>query len=227
MLTPYDWQEGIGNRAHYIEAKLAHGAPVLAISLEAGILVVTYRRQTPKTYEIYDHLLFSAIGQQSDIETMRMAALEFASREGYNRSDEDVTIQRVVTALSAPLKKAFGDFGSAPLIVRSLFAEVCEKPENDQFFVMDYDGDYVLSRGFAVVAGTEFTAGKLRAAMEGLKSTAAPPDAMKAMSEIWSTVRGEDESLPESDGSDLVLEAAFMDRGSSRENRFRFLTKGE
>ncbi len=41
MLTPYDWQEGIGNRAQYIEGKLAQGSPVLAISRPEGVLFFT------------------------------------------------------------------------------------------------------------------------------------------------------------------------------------------
>ena len=102
MFTPYDWQEGIGNRAQYIEGKLAQGSPVLAVSLEAGILVITYRRQVRKIFEIYDRIIYAGIGQQSDVEAIRMAALEFASKEAFNRSDEDVNGQRVATALSAP-----------------------------------------------------------------------------------------------------------------------------
>jgi len=71
MFTPYDWQEGIGNRAQYIEGKLAQGVPVLAISLSEGILIFTYRRQSRKICEIYDRLVFAAIGQQSDVEARR------------------------------------------------------------------------------------------------------------------------------------------------------------
>jgi hypothetical protein len=62
VFTPYDWQEGIGNRAQYIEGKLAQGVPVLAVSLEEGILLFTFRRQARKIYEIYDRLLLRALG---------------------------------------------------------------------------------------------------------------------------------------------------------------------
>ena len=75
MYTPYDWQESIGNRASYIEGKLSQGAPAMAVSLNAGILVFTYRRQAQKIYEIYDRLIFAAIGQQSDIEALRTASV--------------------------------------------------------------------------------------------------------------------------------------------------------
>jgi proteasome alpha subunit len=86
MITPYDWQEGIGNRAQYIEGKLAAGAPVVALAVADGILLVTYKRQTRKLFEVYDRLTFAAIGQQSDVEAIRIAAVDFASREGYQRS---------------------------------------------------------------------------------------------------------------------------------------------
>ena len=69
MFTPYDWQEGIGNRASYIESRLAQGAPVLAKSLPDGILLFTYRRQAKKIYEVYDRIVYSGVGQQSDIVT--------------------------------------------------------------------------------------------------------------------------------------------------------------
>src|SRR5580692_6290588 len=153
MITPYDWQEGIGNRAQYIEGRLATGSPVLAISLEAGILVFTYRRQARKIYEIYDRLIFAGIGQQSDVEAVRVAALEFASKEGFSRSEEDVTIQRVATAMSGPLKKAFSDFSSSPVVARSLFGEVGPTVAEDLYYVLDYDGDYTTSRNYAIVSG--------------------------------------------------------------------------
>jgi len=63
MITPYDWQEGIGHRASYVDNKLAQGSPVMAISIGEGILLLTYRRQARKIYEIYDRLAYAAIGQ--------------------------------------------------------------------------------------------------------------------------------------------------------------------
>src|SRR5438045_4506764 len=131
VFTPYDWQESMGNRASYIEAKLSQGSPAMAVSLTSGILVFTYRRQARKIYEIYDRLIFAAIGQQSDIEAMRTAAVEFTHQEGYNRSEQDVTIQRVASALSVPLKKAFADFSIVPVVARSLFAEVHPAVDED------------------------------------------------------------------------------------------------
>ena len=189
MYTPYDWQEGIGNRAQYIEGKLAQGVPVLAVSIDQGIVLFTYRRQARKIYEVYDRLAFAGVGQQSDVEALRVAAVDFAHQEGYNRSEQDVTIQRVATALSGPLKKAFADFGSAPVIARSLFAEVCATPEEDAYYVLDYDGDYAISKGFAVLAGSESQqealAGKISAG-----SYASADKAVAGLTEVWTAGMG-------------------------------------
>ena len=155
MLTPYDWQEGIGNRAQYVEAKLAQGMPVLALSIPEGVLVVTRRRQPRKVFEVYDRLLMAAIGQQSDVESLRLAAIDFAHQEGFNRSEDDVTLQRVVTALSSPVKRAFADFSSVPVVARTLFAEVGDTPEDDRYALLDYDGDFRTRGKWAYIAGGE------------------------------------------------------------------------
>src|SRR2546423_11440604 len=131
MLTPYDWQEGIGHRAQYVENKLEQGSPVLALSIKEGILLVTYRRNARKIFEIYDRLAFAAVGQQSDIESLRVAAVDFAHQEGFNRSEQDVTIQRVVTALSGAGEKTFCEFSNSPVVVGARFAEGLFKLENE------------------------------------------------------------------------------------------------
>jgi proteasome alpha subunit len=219
MLSPYDWQEGIGNRASYVEAKIAQGAPVLAVSLDSGILVMTYRRQSQKIFEIYDRLIFAAIGQQSDIEAIRVAAVEFAHREGYSRSESDVTIQRVVTAVSAPIKKGFGDFGSSPIVANSLFAELSDIPENDSFYTIEFDGDYHLHRGSAILAAKSFADAKV---LEEIKPDLTAEAALALLTEKWKYVaseKGETELVM--DG--LHLEATLLERKSERENKFRVL----
>ena len=139
MLTPYDWQEGIGHRQSYIQARLAAGTPVLMLSVKEGILGFAVRRQTPKIYEVYDRLMLGAIGQQSDVESMRQAAIEFAHQEGYNRSEDDVTITRVVAALGLPMKRAFADFNSIPFVVQGIFAEVGAECSEDRIIILDSD----------------------------------------------------------------------------------------
>jgi proteasome alpha subunit len=216
VLTPYDWQEGIGNRAQFIEGRLAAGAPVLAVSLDEGILVFTYRKQARKIYEIYDRLVFAGLGQQSDIEGIRGAALEFASREGYNRSEEDVTIQRVATAMSGAVKRAFSDFTSAPFVARSLFAEVNETPDKDLYYAIDFDGDYTMHRQSAGITGAdEATYADL---LKGLAPNTSVEDALKRLTEIWVQSTPEEQRHEE-----LKPEAVLLERSDLRENRFRLL----
>ena len=225
MLTPYDWQEGIGNRAQYIEGKLAQGAPVLALSRPEGILLLTYRRQVRKIYEIYDRLVYSAVGNQSDVEAIRNAALEFASREGFQRSDEDVTIGRVVGAVSTPLKRAFSDFSAAPAAARSLFAEVGPRPEDDLYYILDYDGDYSVAKGRAAVAGTYEAGESLDKALADLAAEGDLNAAIDALRPLW--LRAVDPEGEKGDATEgLTLEVALMDRRPDRENRFRLL-RGE
>lgn len=214
MLTPYDWQEGIGHRASFVESRLAKGAPVLALSHPEGIILVTGRRQTPKLSEIYDRIGMGAIGQQSDVEAIRVTAVEFAHREGFQRSEEDVTIQRLVAGLSVSVKRAFSDFGGSPLVARTLFVEVGETPEDDVFMILDFDGDYQTLRGAAALLGESDTT---ETVVTRLTETVMPPSLNEAAAELqrlWRTFV-EDQELTE--------EAMVMDRSPLRENRFRRL----
>lgn len=222
MLTPFDWQEGIGHRAQFVEAKLAQGMPVVAVSLDEGILMLTYRRQSGKIFEIYDQLGFAAIGQQSDVEALRVAAIDFAHQEGFNRSEQDVTIQRVVTALSASVKRAFGDFSLAPVVARSLFAEVCATPAEDAYAVLDYDGDYTTRRGFAYVAGTDEEADALKAGLQELKVEGrSAKQILPELRKVWMACLSED-GQEEFEGK-YTEEAALLERGQAHVNRFRML----
>lgn len=223
MYTPYDWQEGIGNRAQFIEARLAQGAPVLAVSLEAGILFFTYRRQARKIYEIYDRLVYAGIGQQSDVESLRIAALEFCSREGYSRSEEDVTIARVANAMSAPIKRAFSDFGAAPVVAKSLFAEVNESVEADLYYAIDYDGDYATSGKAAVIAGRPAVAEAAKKRLAEITPDLSPDEAVAQLAAIWKeVVRGEDDA--DTDPTEgLIADAVLVMRSDARENRFTVL----
>lgn len=225
-MTPYDWQESIGHRAEFVQSRLVDGSPVLALSLDEGILMLTVRRQTRKVYEVYDRLMFSAIGQQSDIEAMRIAAIDFSSQEGFQRSEMDVTIQRVVNALSQPLKRAFGDFNSAPFVIRALFAEVNATPADDRFMILDFDGDFRTQSGWALLTGSTEFDGEITKALEELASSKLKrEEAIKRLTEIWSKVVAPDSQGPNPEiGKSLTLEAALLSRDPSRENRFTMLS---
>lgn len=227
MLSPYDWQEGIGHRAQYVESRLAGGSPVLAASFDDGILFLTYRKQARKLFEIYDELVMGAIGQQSDVDALRQAAVDFAHQEGFNRSERDVTIQRVVTAVSAPIKKAFADFSMVPVVARALFAQISPTPAQDAFTMLDFDGDFHARHGCGYVAPNLESAEIIEERLcqfnrEGQTSESG----MEALKEIWSASHKTEElSSVEEVTRDLSLETALLVRNPRGEDRFRYRTE--
>ena len=79
----------------------------MGLSYDKGVLLFTVKRTQRKIFEIYDQLMYSAIGNQADVEAVRLAAIDFAHQEGFHRSPDDVSIQRLVGfAISPPLKRS-------------------------------------------------------------------------------------------------------------------------
>jgi proteasome alpha subunit len=239
MLTPYDFQENVQQRAQYILNRLREGSPVVGISSDDGLMLLSMKRKGRKIFEVYDRLMCSAMGHQADIENLRLAAIDFAHQEGFVRSPDDVTIQRVVGfALSPALKKAFGDALVAPFVVRALFAELGSTPEKDVLYTLNYDGEFAPFRQFAVIAGSvqaEDTAMEhLEVAFSGKVPTLekAIPAGMIAWGMAREAAQDEYEnSTSESDARlrlkdelrNAELEVGLLERNTTRENRFRLV----
>jgi proteasome alpha subunit len=227
MLSPYDWQESVAQRAQYIETRLRGGSPIVGLALEEGTLLYTYRRHVRKVYEVYDSLMFSAMGQQADVENLRVTAVDFAHQEGFARSEADVNIGRVVGfALSAPMKRAFGDVTAAPFVIHALFAEMNVSAGEDLFFRLHYDGDFDIRRNWAVAGGSREVEERMEKELE-LRYDAAMPikKALELADDIWrigADVDGNGEPDP---GllKDARPEAGFLDRRTTHERKFRLL----
>ena len=245
MLSPYDWNEAIRQRAEYIEERLAEGSPVVALSCREGILLATVRGTQRKLFEVYDRLAFAALGQQADIEALRLSAIDFAHAEGFARSPDDVTIGRVVAALSPAVKKAFGAPLAAPLVARSLFAEVGATPETDHFYALGYDGEFRAFRRLAVIAGSPTAEEQMRACLaEALGSGEIPSlregrrHALRAWAAGWAARRARGQKAEPAGEQDLdavlgealregEVEMALLDRSTHRQCRFRVLREEE
>jgi len=223
VYTPFDWQEAIGHRAQFVESRIALGSPVAAASFDFGILMLTYRRQARKLFEVYDRLAMGAIGQQSDIEALRIASVDFAHQQGYTHSEQDVTLQRVLAAISAPVKRAFADFSMAPFVAQAVFAEVCERPEDDRFAFLEYDGDFHVRGSFGFLAPTTEVGDKLEGRLRELKRGGVSENkAIDALDELWRSVA--DQLRPESGSvleEELMREIAVLERKPKGEVRFR------
>ncbi|MBA3726081.1 MAG: hypothetical protein H0W86_06425 [Armatimonadetes bacterium] len=228
MISPYDWQESVVQRAQYTENRLRGGSPIVGMSLEEGVLIYTYRRQVRKVYEVYDRLMFSAMGQQADVENLRLTAVDFAHKEGFSRSEADVTIGRVVGfALSSPMKRAFGDISAAPFVIHALFAELNEDSTRDQFFKLRYDGDFEAVRNFAVAAGTPEAEGRMcNHLKEKLKPSMKLEAATELADEVW-RIGADVDGNGEPDANlltDSRPEAGLLDRKTENERKFSLIT---
>lgn len=150
---PYRWVEAIGNRRQYLDEQFKQGSPVVALPYDAGILLLTVSKGTPKLYEIYDRLALGGMGHPADLEKLRFNLLEMAHVEGFNRSPSDVTGSRMVKYGIAPVvKQAFEEVFKAPFIVKILLAELGQKAGKDAFLVVNYDGTFEEGFHCAVLA---------------------------------------------------------------------------
>lgn len=244
--TPFDFNEAIVQRRDHALEGLRLGSPVVGMSLECGVLLVTVRRSQRKVYEIYDRLMYSAIGNQSDIEAVRLGAVDLAAREGFERSPDDVTAQRLVGfSLSPALKEVFRDQWRAPSVIRAVFAEMGRTRSADAFFVLNYDGEFSQHAGTVALAGTmdaeaamrdalaEQTGGKDQEAGDDRTLETAIAAALRAwaigVNELRDRKSDDDEGAPAADHVGETLreelrtarvEAGLLDRMTGRDSRF-------
>jgi proteasome alpha subunit len=153
---PYKWVEAVGNRRQYLDDQFKQGSPVVALAYEAGIVLLTVSKGTPKLYEIYDRLALGGMGHPADLEKLRFSLLEMAHVEGFNRSPSDVTGSRMVKYGIAPvIKQAFEEVFKAPFIIKILLAELGPKAGKETFLVINYDGTFEEGNRCAVLAATK------------------------------------------------------------------------
>jgi len=234
----------------YVEERLRDGSPVVGVSVAEGVLIVSIHRAQRKVYEIYDRLVFGAVGNQSDIETIRNAAIDFAHREGFQRSPDDVTAHRLVgSVLSPALKKAFGDPFTAPFVFRGLFAELAEQREQDQFYALGYDGEFKNEYRYSVVAGSLEAENRMIDLLHGnFDRIQDRNSALRLALEAWATgrlharrpsygrrgteedeeveIRTVDQILKE-EIAEGTIEVGCLERNTPRESKFRLLRADE
>jgi len=215
--SPYDWRQTLQEKADYVEDRLRGGSPVVAISCREGILLLTVRGTQRKLYELYERLAFGGLGNPSDLEAVRQTAIDFCHAEGFQRSPEDVSIQRVVGfALSPVLKRGFADPARAPLVLRGLFAQVGEGADDDLFYKLNYDGEFSLQSRYAGLAGIaaaeeqlEESLGQRLGAAKNLRRAPGWPKALPHALRAWVIARwqaqqGQDSSGAEEAGAETL-----------------------
>jgi len=231
---PYRWLEAIQNRREYIEDQLSPGLPVVAISADPGILLLSIKTPTPKLFEIYDHLALGSVGHPADIEKVRQTVIDAAHIDGFTRSSKDVTARRLVSYNLAPaLKTAFEQIFAAPLLFRGIRAELGATPIDDVLWRLDYDGSFTaqsgteLSHGM-VISGPrqvarDWTAQSPKPTLERGPLKTAALSALRLL--VWAKLRGTKDQgiefsavptdigqLKEKLGAENGLEFALLDR---------------
>ena len=246
--SPYDWNESIQQRNEYIEDRLREGSPVIAVAYEDGILMLTLRHNQRKLYEIYDKLMFGAVGNHSDIEQIRIGAIDVAHTEGFSRSADDVSLQRLASfRLSPAIKKIYSDPFAQPVVLKGIFAELGKTADKDILLVLSYDGEFTITPGYAVIGGSFGSEDKMSDHLKSATADGAPSlgTAVNLALKAWAIGKQHAESLnrPNDDEDDtpptpeeflaetlktgLVIEATVLERNVTRESRYRVLRADE
>src|SRR5438876_1917203 len=249
---PYRWLEAVANRREYVEDQLRLGSPVVALNYADGLLLLTVSRETRKVFEIYDRIGFAALGHPADIERMRLAAIDLAHMEGFNRAVSDVSLRRLVNyGMSPALKAAFEQVYSAPYIVKMLMAELGEDSEHDMIVKLDYDGSLAGSEieakeSYDVLAGNadaekqmiDYLAdndGNSRRSLESALQLAAQTWAVGMETSERAAAEAEESKIEEIDTVRVLkdhlksrhVEAAVLDRTRPASGKFRLLDEKE
>jgi len=215
---PYRWLEAIANRREYVLNQIKDGSPVLAISLDAGILVVGVGTGQGKVFEVFDRQAVAGLGHPADLERLRQALIDAAHLEAFTRAAEDVTLRRLVAFNLGPqLKTAFEQIFAPPFLVRLLLAELGREPAGDTLMKLSFDGSFAAVPGrCAVVAGqAEMEAGAEEDLARAIAPNAAIDEAGARLLSAWRTLTGRTAI----DGGQVV-EAALLRRTSPRAARF-------
>jgi proteasome alpha subunit len=184
------------------------------------------------------------MGRQSDVESIRIAAIDSAHREGFQRSEDDVCLSRLVGfGISPAVKQVYNDQRAVPLTIRALFAELHDSAADDVFCTLNYDGEYRISKGSAVITG-------VRSADDVAKDIlkdAAPntrDEAIQLAAKVWAHAYNAMRHARKPGGDvdengvrltpaaafrgalekGQVLEAAFLTRSTSKTSRFECCT---
>lgn len=239
---PFRWLEAIANRREYVQQQLAAGSPVLALSFDAGILLLGVGSGQSKVFEIFDRQAMAALGHPADIERVRQILIDAAHLEAFTRAGADVTLRRLVGfGLSPQLKQAFEQVFQAPFILDMLLAEVGDTSAQDVLMHVSFDGGFQVQHGGSLIAvPKEETAVEAHKWMgDNIKAESSPAEAVKGLLTAWySLVTGK--ALPGSFDADAPLpgelktllegkqvEAALLERSASNVVQYRALSTTE
>jgi proteasome alpha subunit len=235
---PFRWMEAISTRHNYVQEKLKKGQPVLAVPYKDGALVMGFTAQPGKIFEVYDRIALGSLGHPADVERLRMTLLDMAHVEGFNRSDKDVTIARLLQFGIAPaMKQNFEEVMRAPYLVKLLLAEI-DFDNKPLFFRLNYDGHWEMFKKGAVISGNEKESEWIQKQIEKTDfASLSLEQALKEACRLWEESKKQGSS--ESEDADeqpttlaeafdqWTLEAAVLSTETERKALYRAVTPDE
>ncbi len=204
------------DRADFARKGIGRGRSVVVVRYVDGILLVAESASPSlhKISEIYDRIVFAAVGRYNEFENLRIAGVRLADLRGYSYDRRDVTGRSLANAYAQTLGSIFSSAGEKPYEIEIFVAEIGDSPDDDQIYRLTYDGSVADEKGFAVMGGSAETVNTYLSAhyREGLGLVEALGLAVQAL--------GHDTQQPRQVTVDQ-LEVGVLDRTRSQERKFR------
>jgi proteasome alpha subunit len=204
------------DRADFARKGISRGRSVVVVQYEDGILFVAENTSQAlhKISEIYDKIVFAAVGRYNEFENLRIAGVRLADLRGYSYDRRDVTGRSLANAYAQTLGTIFSSGAEKPYEIEIFVAEVGDSVPDDQIYRLTYDGSVADEQGFAVMGGSAETVNSYLADnyAEGLQLDEALRLAVAAL--------GHDTEQPRRLTADQ-LEVGVLDRTRSKQRKFR------
>ena len=233
---PFRWLEAISTRHSYVQEKLRKGQPVIAVPYNEGTLMLGFSSQPGKIFELYDRIAMGGLGHPADVERLRMTLLDLAHLEGFNRSEKDVTLARLLQFGIAPaLKQNFEEVVRAPYLIQLLLMEI-DFDNKPTFFRVNYDGHWESFKNGAVIAGDSNLVDVVEKKIAAAGFATMPLDqALLEACRIWESAKQDIEDDDWEDPAPTLkdafekwtLEAAVLATVSPRKAIYRKITDAE
>lgn len=144
------------DREDYARKCIERGKDLVAMEYENGIVLVAENPHGTlnKISEIYDRIVFAAVGNHTEFEPLRYQGLQATEVKGYTYSREDVNAKWLANLYAQRLGLAFSQFEGKPLEVELLIAEVGEKDNFDNYlYHISFNGALWEKVDFASIGG--------------------------------------------------------------------------
>jgi proteasome alpha subunit len=211
-------EQQMKDRADFARKNIARGRGVVVLQYDNGIVLVAENRSRAlhKISEIYDRIVFAAVGRYNEFENLRIAGLRSADLRGYSYDRRDVSARGLANLYAQVLGGIFSSVGEKPYEVELFVAEVGESVESDQVYRLTYDGSVADEHGYAVMGGSaEQIAAYLQQHYQ-------PGPSLSGALALAIDALGHDGDGPRTLDANQ-LEVAVLDRTRSQKRKFRRL----